>query len=323
MTAPDRFSWTQLSTYDGCGEAYRLKYVERVKPTIPQGALLGGISVHEAIRAGEPEEWWRWFPPPKHPQIDQHPLLATFRAELVQRVVDAGGSDAVRWTRQDGLWWFYHGGPSMMRRYAFVRQTDERHGVRVFNQDGDTNAGVEIEVTFVLPSGKQVTGRIDVFLVSSPVGPLIRDYSTGKPGGKNPIQMALYRRALQEGPGIDARYGEAVYLRSTENATLREVIDLDPYMPLVDRKFDSFERGIQHDVYPLREGWMCKGCQVRLHCPFGLTLGFDDLPPDTIFPHGVGPSGASPSSPQTSHLTGRSRGPEEPHPVAPLPGSQP
>jgi hypothetical protein len=281
--APVRFSWSQLSTYDHCGEAYRLKYVEHVDVQIPQGALIGGISIHETIRASENPQWWSTFPNPGHPRLDSHPMVAYYRTQLLDRTRIAGGTKAIRYggrgRGEDGLWWFHAGGISMLRRYSHLRRTDKQQGIRIFNEEGEVNAGVEMQVTFVLPSGKQIVGYIDVFLVEGLNGPMIRDYSTGRVHGKNPIQLAVYRKGLRVAKGIDVTHGEAVYLRSKDDATLRDVWDLRPYDDLVDAKFDLFEKGVGLGLFPLKEGPFCTACSVRLDCPYGRTLGTDDLPP--------------------------------------------
>src|SRR3990167_7473197 len=57
VVAPSHLSYSSLSSWTSCGEKYRLSYVEHV-PKIPQGALLGGRAIHEAIEESERGGWW-------------------------------------------------------------------------------------------------------------------------------------------------------------------------------------------------------------------------------------------------------------------------
>lgn len=281
---PERSSWSQLSTYEQCGEAFRLKYVgpDRL-PRIPQGGLVSGIAGHETIRRSEAEGWWQEpLPKPKDPALPRHPLIAGFRAELLDRVAKAGYNDAVRWSGrrsrnypngEDGVWWFEFGGPRCMRRYQYVRGLDHLSGVQFYK------GGVEMRVAMDMPSGRQVVGYIDVFvLVDADGEPFIRDWKLGRPGGGSSVQPAVYARAIEQALGITVRKAQIVYLKSTKDESLFSWIDVEPLMPLVERKFNDFERGLEAGIFPLKEGPLCKGCAVRVYCPYGKTLGTDDLP---------------------------------------------
>jgi len=101
---------------------------------------------------------------------------------------------------------------------------------------------------------------------------VVRDWSTGKPGGKNPLQAAVYFWAVAQTLGITTERAEYVYLRSADPARMFGVVMAEPLVPVALSQFDAFERAIAAQVFPLSPGPFCKSCEVRSHCAYGSTL---------------------------------------------------
>ncbi len=270
MSAPagTYLSFSRLSTWSNCGEQYRLRYIERV-PTTPSGALIGGIAVHEAIERAEASRAWA------EEGDDWADLLGDFGAALDDEIERRGGEGAIRWggrkTREfpggeDASWWRSQG-PAMLRRYAGVRQGDVAAGWSVLE------GGVERTIGAELPSGMHVTGRIDAMVAVSEDGePVIRDWTTGRPGGKSPVQAATYAWALERAGVVTTRRAQYVYLRATDRARLIQDLDLTGLVPLVERLYGDVERAIAAELYPLRPGMFCASCDVAGFCDYGRAM---------------------------------------------------
>ena len=279
-----QISYSQISMWEGCGEKVKLAYVDK-RPPIPQGAFIAGIAGHETLHQAELEGWWREpMPKPKDPALAEHPLVAHFRAGLVEAVQERGGQQEIRWAGkkskefpdgENAVWWFERMIPHTMRRYHYLRNMHDFTGTRYFRG----TQGVEMEVVMPLPSGNWVKARVDVFITVDPDGARqIFDYKFGQPSGGDPFQLALYAKAVEHVHGIRVESGQFGYLRSAKDETLLQTVDLRPLLPLVDRKIEDYERARELGFFPLKNSSYCPGCAWRVWCPYGKTLGTDDLP---------------------------------------------
>lgn len=254
-------SWSRLSLYNGCGEKYRLRYLEQV-PGEPSGAALAGKAMHAAILDAEAAESWT------DPE-DEFTMQLSFLEHFTQAVDEAGGPEACRWggrKDRDGvpsegyLWWTHHAGPLFCRRFAHIRRTDEEQDIHLVEN------GCEFEVT-VEVAGRLVVGYIDALMVDGDGTTIIRDWKTGK--SIDAYQLGVYSWLLANSTrGITADIGEIGYLR---NGSLK-LFNVQAWRELVPRMLDELVRGVEADLFPLRPSPFCVACDVRHSCEYGRTL---------------------------------------------------
>lgn len=262
-------SWSQVSSYQTCGEAYRLRYFEHA-PSEPSGAAIAGASIHEVIAEAEAAFWWQ------EGFADQ--LREVFVRTFVRRVTEAGGELACRWggrksrdypNGEDFRWWLFNG-PLMLNRYAQVRAADEDAGSQVLLPNVERKVSAFLRVP-QRPEPILLIGYLDqLVLVNADGEAVVRDWKSGR--WSEPLQLAVYAWMLanQEAP-LTVTRGELVKLRQPLEKTV-EAYDLTQWTDLVPRLALDTIRGIEAGVFPIRPSMLCPSCSVREHCPWGSTL---------------------------------------------------
>lgn len=270
-TEPAYVRHTFLSTFNKCQRQYELQYVHPV-PRTPQGALLGGSAVHEAVEWGEKEDIW--LREDGRRLIEEYSLKAFDR-----RVAEEGGPDKIRWagrkTKQypfgeDYKWWAFHA-RVFSNRWLDIRRNDAINGLKLLP------GGAELEFTASIPYEPEdisLRGRVDAFMYYDEDGQaLIRDWKTGQRGRSSVIQLATYAWGISaSGRGLRITRGEFVYLRGSHI----ESFDLEPYLELIPEMYSNLETARRSaretGVYLIQPSQLCKACQVKNHCPYGRTL---------------------------------------------------
>jgi len=283
-----RLSYSRLSKYQRCGEAYRLQYVEQV-PTIPSGAALAGSAVHTVIEEMVMDGWYT------DPRLVETQGSVRFVTLFTDAVAEIGGVDACRWGGQkramrdeqtgkplkdaegktilvgEDFAWFCKMGPTFVKRAGTILRTDAANGLRVIE------ASVERQVTAWLDedAGVQITGIIDVMLLADDTGfPTIRDWKTGT--WTDAMQLATYGWLLEaiedDSARIKADRGEIAYLRGAGPDTWIKSYDLSKWKPLVPRMFRGMVQGLGAGIYQLQPSSFCGSCWVKDSCDYGVTL---------------------------------------------------
>lgn len=265
-------SFSRLSTYDTCGERFRLRYVDRV-PSIPSGAAIGGSAVHQVIETAELEGWWE-------KDFEDAVMLLTnaFRAVFKERVeAETQHGEEIRWggrkTKQypmgeDFQWWDRYAGNLFLRRYLSVRKRDAEEGWRIL--DG----GVEMEIGAYLDD-RYIKGFIDALgYVTGDGEVVIRDWKTGT--WLQPFQLAVYAWMVQQSRGLTVTRGQIGYLRGSSSETWIKEYDLSEWIDIVPRKFTDLVRGIEAQIFPIQPSNLCGSCAVRPYCAYGKTLTEED-----------------------------------------------
>jgi CRISPR/Cas system-associated exonuclease Cas4 (RecB family) len=266
MTGP--LSHTRISTYSDCGEKFRLQYLVEGLEREPQGALLGGISVHDTVERMERDGL----------ALDEHAYESDgiaqvyFTTRLNQHVEEAGGVDAIRWGGQRSKafpegknydWWSLYG-PGMVRRYHETRLADEMVGLEV--------VGVEMEVNALLPSGTYLTTRIDQLLRVKDGDEvyIIRDWKTGMPRPASKLQAAIYGYAVRQTIGVKVTRGQISYLALSQPRI--DDFDVQTLTDVALGWVEQVERGMDQGIYVMNPGGYCASCSVRAACSWGQTL---------------------------------------------------
>lgn len=299
-------SYSRLSRYQQCGEAFRLQHVVEV-PTMPMGSAIAGTVCHELIEEMTLEGWFR------SPDTVEANAIVEFEKRFTSGLVKEGGEplyvdgklmdfDGIYWggrkraQRDDNdkivrdaegksimvgenYPWFLRMAPTWLKRAGTILREDESRGLTV------AQANVERRVTAWLiqphtdpnyPEGVLVTGIIDLMLLTAQDGShVIRDWKTGT--YVNPIQLADYAWLLanidHEPDRVEVKYGQIGYLRGKTKDTWIREYDLRPWVNLIPRMFKEMVAGVDAGLFPLHPSSWCGSCWVREHCDYGVTLG--------------------------------------------------
>jgi hypothetical protein len=289
-----QLSWSRLSTYSRCGEAYRLSYVEQF-PKLPSGAALAGQAVH---RVNEQLAKGGQFADPFYVEQVAAPVAVQIFTQMVE---EAGGPDACQWggrkrnlkderTGRDvvddegnkvkvgeNFEWMLHAIPTWVKRLGTILRRDVESGWYIIQ------ANVERQVTvWLIPpgfdgkywDGVQVTGFIDTMLLANDYGqPIVRDVKTGTL--LDVMQLAVYAWLLEQLPEperVRTNMGQFAYLRGNDSSSWIKEHDLTHLKPIVPRLFHDLLKGLSADVYTLSPSTFCSACWVRQGCVYGKTL---------------------------------------------------
>jgi len=276
ITRPGHLSNSQFTKFSDCGEAFRLRYLTE-SPRQPQGALIAGIAVHDTIEHAYRQGWDA--DPYAHADdiVDHFAAIFTLAVEHAKDDGDIrwGGRKSKAWPQgEDFLWWLQNG-PVMLQRWADVAVNDAEVGNVIWSTDGNPIAGIELALTVPIPGVSiPVTGRIDALLIDANGQPFVRDWTTGKPGGKTPFQGALYSWTLAnaDGFGFDIDRVEYAYLKGADLAATLQSFDPRPFIDATIQNFVMMDRAITAGVFMLRASSFCSGCEVKASCDYGRTL---------------------------------------------------
>lgn len=194
-------------------------------------------------------------------------LNRLWAADDIPRIVKIlqAGSEDDRWWRKMG--------PVFLRRYCDLRVQDESSGVKLWDSH------VERRITARLPSGTLLTGFVDSVVVVSPDGEVgVRDPKSGKVGGGQPMQLAIYGYLLGQALDVTPSFGEFVYLRADSPAKMVQRIDGERFaclVALVPDVMARHEAQAAAGVYSYNPGFMCGSCQVKAFCAYGKELPDD------------------------------------------------
>jgi PD-(D/E)XK nuclease superfamily len=290
-----RLSWSRLSSYQRCGESFRLSYVEQV-PKLPSGAALAGQATH---RVGEQLAKDGTYSDPFYVEAVATVAGVQLFTELVE---EAGGPDACQWggrkrnlkderTGRDivdpetgekvkvgeNFDWMCTAIPTWIKRMATILRRDAEAGLYIV----EANVEREVVVWLIPPGfdakhwdGVQVHGYIDTLLLATDEGlPVIRDWKTGTM--LEHMQLAVYAWLLEQLPEplrVRTTVGQFGYLRGSKAEDWIKTHDLTALKPLVSQMFMSMLRGMKAEVYPLSPSSFCSSCWVRESCVYGKTL---------------------------------------------------
>lgn len=294
-------SYSRLTRYQRCGEAFRLQHKVKVE-TLPGGAAIAGSVVHGII---EEMAIGGWFTQPKYveevgAQLFWERFPAALEEEGGKRFINDWGQvdyEGVLWggrkravrDEETGKYvkdpvtgenikvgenfpWFMAMAPTWIKRAGAILRDDIAQGGVILE------ANVERRVAAWLdePGGTLITGIIDLMLVQSKDGSFkIRDWKTGT--FTDPLQLANYSWLLRniEDPDarIEADIGQMIYLRGKTKETWIREYELTQWLPLVPRMFADMVKGVDAGLFQLQPSSWCSSCWVREHCDYGKTLG--------------------------------------------------
>lgn len=256
---PDYRSWSQLSDYERCPLAYKLKRVDKVWAR-PAAWLDMGVAVHEAC-----EQW----------ELSNQTMSLEDAVRVAKDRYLKGVNKLLGETPNAGVWFSsgpYDGAADIERRYGLLAEHVANY-IRYYTQDKPERKPVEIkgkpavEVPFTIDlGGVEVRGKIDKVEFDEKTRKFrVVDIKTGaQPGG--PDQLKVYQLAMREDHEIDLDFG-SFFMTKRGTPTRDKDLTAITRESMVER-FQEADAGIKDEDFPAKVGDHCSRCEVNTSCPF-------------------------------------------------------
>lgn len=284
-TAPEHWSFSQLSTLEDCGLKYRLQRIANV-PQTPQWSTVGGSAFHAAtedfdrhltdtvpVNFAEPVE-----------VVATNAWKAAFGAEIQRVFTESGippGADGTAWRASNGgkegyTWWLVEG-PRMLQTYMTTRAALIAAGVKaktprlplVLPGTGVSVIEWPYERKIDGPLGQlTIKGIVDRAYRCHDDSILIVDLKTGR-GDVDRAQLGEYAWALYLAGFTNQKILGSVY--DARRGLFDEPLNLlntYPWDEFVYR-YHSAEAQRRSGIYLPRRSSFCVACSVRYACPVG------------------------------------------------------
>lgn len=254
----DRRSYSQLSSYQRCPEAYRLERIERVKPR-PAAWLGHGTAVHAAV------------------ELYEKNLQTNTKAELYQEAVNVYVKEINELLDEtpDLSEWFnsgpYEGAADIERRYNLLsRHVDNyleyaaKPSTKPIYIDKDGVPAVEMPFDVEI-GGVRVTGRIDQVRDTGLEFIEPEDVKSGaEPGGIE--QLTTYAVALEQ--TTDKQVIGGSFLMTKSGKPYRSEITAE-HKERIAVDFSVMDAAVNRGDFPAKpEKKMCERCPVAQFCKF-------------------------------------------------------
>lgn len=241
-----RFSFSSLDQYEKCPLAFKYKFVERLKSTLPEKIYLAfGSVVHESLD-------FAFSKKPLYPK--QEDVLKKYE-ELFRAQVS--GNKNKGWTEEEEKA-FFEKGKKILNEYLSKNKPEN------FNT-------VELEKFFLISIGDfDISGKIDRVDILPDSTFEVIDYKTGKMAGmpelKNSLQLAIYQIAAKELWKAEKILSSFVYLEYGGHK-----LDISHSK----EEIEKFKEKIKALVFKIQQdkefnplvGPLCPYCDYRNICP--------------------------------------------------------
>ncbi|MGB6022360.1 MAG: PD-(D/E)XK nuclease family protein [Ornithinimicrobium sp.] len=258
-TPPSRLlavSPSKLGQWLDCPRAYRLRYLDRPRPSkAPQRAITSiGNSTHAVLA-----QFWDL------PELERTPRsVHQLVGRLWQRAGFADEAQSEHWRGRVTEW-----------VVAYLRTIDR------------LARPVAVERTVSMPTGSlAITGRVD--RVAERAGELVViDYKTGAAGvepgsARTSLALGLYALAMSRMFRRTVRVVELHHLptgsvdahRHTDDSLGRKLAEAESIgTDLREAEQDYRQQGADSESFPPRPSALCRWCDVQQHCAEGLAVG--------------------------------------------------
>lgn len=260
---PRHLSYSQVSTYNKCGEQFRLERLAGA-PARPGWALPGGSAVHaateeydRALHAGTPltDDWQTLFDEHFNGCIaDQERRSGFDRSEF-----RPSGRASKQWPDKETEAWWRENGPVMLANWAAWR-ANTPWDLFVFDDDSPA-----IEVEFEIEvAGTPLKGAIDRVFLTREKELVVLDLKSGARTPDTDLQLGTYAKALRDEYDLPARWGTYWMARSGGNTPAADLsMFTDAYL---EHHYGEARRGMEAGLFPAKVSNMCVSCPVRDAC---------------------------------------------------------
>ena len=256
----NHLSFSALTTFQDCGERYRLTRVVKV-PETSGWARVGGSAFHTASENLDKAD----FGVPTDGPID---FDAAFDLEIQKSEErygpraewKASGRASKAWPEKEGERWWRENGPLMLQRY----RTWQRNAPLDIWIDPHGNPAIEIKVSFTLGT-TPVEGYIDRVYQTRDTKPrlILVDLKTGRePKGID--QLGIYRLGLRATLGVDVNLGSYYMAKEALSTPPADLTVFDNGR--LEYEFSQAFRLIKAGEFIPNRGMLCDHCGVRRYC---------------------------------------------------------
>ncbi len=279
-TTREHLSFSQLKLAANCGEAYRRRYVEGEQVGALTVPAMVGSAFHESIAAFEsalrlarPEDpeaiaAGHWVP-----EVDNQINLL---CSLVRHTIDGelrskgvNSESLFHYGKQDLGFYYREKLPKMAERYVNHRIMEETSRQFAWGIDDDPTKSIEVE-SLIEVGGHPFLSFIDQVFCDSAGRIVIRDLKTGNPSSGDAMQIEQYRLSLWRSHGIQADYGQVLYLGKGSQAK-PETVKFTLSDHDLDRMTGRVLRNIGEGTLLINGPFTgaCHNCEFRLDCDWG------------------------------------------------------
>lgn len=260
----DHLSYSGLSTYNECGEKFRLTREIGV-PEVPGWALVGGSAVHTATEVLDRQVYGL--------SLDDN--RSTFREAFEQQIEKTVARDGVpelewrisgkvskQWpNKEDKDWWLFHG-QSFVDNYIGWRN---RYPGEIWLLP-DGSPAIEIAIDCEIGSA-HVTGFIDRVFQERDGTLRVVDLKAGRTTPTDGLQIATYGMGVETSTGMTAGFHvkHGSYFMARDGLLVGNY-DLDQLYPRLQYIYDGAWQAINANYFPARHSFMCKFCPVNEWC---------------------------------------------------------
>lgn len=202
----EHISFSQLATAARCGEEFRLKYIVGVPSDTVNIPALVGSAFHAAVEQFE----MSGLSPIFDDDVNRLNKLTKYYVRKQMDDHSLRQDDLIQYGKQDLNFYYTERIPQVTESYLTRRYQEQQDGFRFYNDDPETYSELICEVEI---NGHKTLAAIDQVMQDSSGRVVIRDLKTGEPRAKDAMQMEFYRLALKYETGIEADYGQLLYVK--------------------------------------------------------------------------------------------------------------
>jgi hypothetical protein len=293
LVAPDRphRSVSQITSYGDCPMRFRLQRRDNVAE-LPAWWNVGGTAFHECIRE------WETINIEAGPQSPDA-AAARFAHHLAQQTAATilasgvplhewrcGGRTSVAYPNKEDRSWWLDKGPEMVAQYVLAQAGREYEILRLDESTLAMELGFMWHLDDELPPLKGFVDQVLYFPRTEQI--IVRDLKSGSHVPVDPLQLQVYRLAVESCFGITARTWWGDYWNARKGVATRghDLTDRSKAETAVRYRLRAMDTAERLDLYPPHPGNGCSACGVRWFCP---VMGDDptaswDAPPRALLP---------------------------------------
>lgn len=273
-TTREWLSFSQLKLSATCGEAYRRRYVEDESVGALTVPAVAGQAFHQAMVGFESglrllRDNGQWETLTSEKAAGTLNSIVRHQTNEILREKGITSEDLFHYGKQPLGHYLKEKFPAWSQKYVVWRLMEEHERNFRWGVDDDPTKSIEIEA-LVEVAGHPFLSFIDQVFLDSRGLLVIRDLKTGNPAPGDAFQLEQYRVALKRSMGLEAAYGQLLYVGRGEEAK-PQVVPFRLTDNEVDRLTGRLLRSTDEHLF-LINGPMngaCKNCEFRPDCPWG------------------------------------------------------
>lgn len=269
-TQRPHLSFSQVQLAAQCGEAYRRKYVEGEEVDGTNLPAMAGSAFHKAVERWETTMFRQGSMRNESFPWDEHVEMLTImtkKALLEEIEKFPGTEDEIHYFgNQDLRHWRTEKLEGLAKTYLDFRQTEMARGWDWFGDEPSDMVEVEVHANI---GGFPFKAMIDTIYHDSRELVVIRDLKTGEAKNHHTMQLEQYRLALKRATGIEADYGQLLYVK--RKTPYVQVVDWNLSDDEVEEMAVRLRANVKGNTLMINGPFTghCTVCDFRPTCPWG------------------------------------------------------